>query len=321
MLAPENTRAVPHESIDTPDRPALSTTDSAGRIFDTLYAKVPIGVALLAAGGDILRCNGVFEKITGYTAAELLRMTEQALHAPGSTEAPGRADAGFAGRPYLAPREREYIARGGIRVPVRVSGAALDDAGGDGRYWWFVEDITARRQMMDALKQSESEARMLAAVASHTDSMVVITNAGGRIEWVNDAFVRLTGFTRDQVEGRSPGRLLQGPDTDLQSVAAMSAAVAAGRAFSMEVLNYTRERRPYWVSIECAPVFDHLGRLERFVSIERDISAQREAAQALRASQERYQRAIEGASDIVFERDLVTERFFLSERICAVLGI
>lgn len=289
--------------------------------FDTLFARAPIGMALLAADGSILRCNAVFQKITGYTAAELATMTEQTLRVPASATAVGAASAGLAGGEDLVPCEREYMARGGIRVPVRVSAVALDAAAGAGRYWWFVEDITARRQMIDALKQSESEARMLSAAASHTDSMVVITDAAGRIEWVNDSFLRLTGFAQNEVGGRTPGSLLHGPATDRQTVAAMHAAVAAGRAFSVEVVNYTRKRKPYWVEIECAPVFDHLGRLERFVAIERDITAQKEAAQALRASQERYQRAVEGASDIVFERDLATETFFVSERICEVLAL
>ena len=321
MAATESARAASRQRNDGDGEPLLLAQDSAKPSFDALYAKAPIGIALLAADGGILHCNAVFQKIIGYTAAELALMTEQALRAPESAPADGLVAAGFAAYGDLAPCEREYIARGGIKVPVRVSGVALEDVAGAGRCWWFVEDITARRQMMDALKQSESEARMLEAAASHTGSMVVIADAAGRIEWVNESFQRLTGFTRGEVVGRTPGSFLQGPDTDPHTVAAMRAALAAGHAFSVEVINYTRARQPYWVAIECAPVFDHLGRLERFVAIERDITAQKEAAQALRASQERYRRAIEGASDIVFERDLATERFFLSERICEVLAI
>ncbi len=293
--------------------------DSNAQTFDTLFDTAPLGMALLAADGSILRCNAVFQKITGYTAAELALVTEQSLRSPESLAADGTALAGRAGSGDLAPCEREYMARGGIRVPVRVSSVSFDDAAGRRRCWWFAEDITARRQMMEALKQSESEARMLSAAASHTDSMVVIADAAGRIEWVNDSFQRLTGFACTEVERRSPGSFLHGPDTDQETVATMRAAVTAGRAFAVEVVNYTKAGRAYWVQIECAPVFDHLGRLERFVAIERDISAQREAAQALRASQERYQRALDGASDVIWEHDLKSGRFYVAERIGEVL--
>ena len=320
MAATESARAASRQRNDGDGEPLLLAQDSAKLSFDALYAKAPIGIALLAADGGILHCNAVFQKIIGYTAAELALMTEQALRAPESAPADGLVAAGFAAYGDLAPCEREYIARGGIKVPVRVSGVALEDVAGAGRCWWFVEDITARRQMMDALKQSESEARMLAAAASHTDSMVVIADAAGCIEWVNDSFLRLTGFARGEIEGRSPGSFLHGPDTDQETVASMRAALAAARAFSVEVVNYTKAGRAYWVQIECAPVFDHLGRLERFVAIERDITAQREAAQALRASQERYQRALDGASDGIWERAAGSDDLQCSDRVAEILG-
>ena len=71
-----------------------------------------------------------------------------------------------------------------------------------------------RTQMSRELQKQTEEARKLALVASRTDNAVIITDALGYIEWVNEGFIRLTGYTLDEVQGKKPGSLLQGPQTD-----------------------------------------------------------------------------------------------------------
>ena len=277
--------------------------EHSGKMFEVLYERSPIGMALLRPDGTFVRCNSAFQRITGYTLDELACMSEAALSAPGSTAADAHAQALLREGGAVAPYEKEYIARGGIRVPVRVSGVAVSEPGTSECVWWIAEDITTRRQMMDALKRSEAEARMLSAAASHTGNMVVITDPAGRIEWVNDAFESTTGFSRAEVVGRTAGSVLHGPDTDVETRAQMRAAIAAGEPFSVEVVNYGKGGTRYWVAIECAPVFDHLGRLERFVAIERDVTDQKEAARALSESEEKYRRVFENAREVIWQFD------------------
>jgi PAS domain-containing protein len=94
------------------------------------------------------------------------------------------------------------------------------------------------RAQREKLKVQEGEARKLALVASRTDNAVVLTDARGCIEWVNDGFVKMTGRTLDEVSGRTPGSFLQGPESDLNTVAYMRAQIATGLGFCAEVLNY-----------------------------------------------------------------------------------
>ena len=85
------------------------------------------------------------------------------------------------------------------------------------------EDALSRlKKECAALKESEAEARKLALVAARTDNAVVITDRSGRIEWCNDAFARTTGWTLKEIEGKTPGSFLQGPDSDPETVAYMS---------------------------------------------------------------------------------------------------
>ena len=77
----------------------------------------------------------------------------------------------------------------------------------------MTEDITERKLAEAALRASELEARTLAMVASRTDNAVILTDSHGLVEWINDGFTRLTGYGLDEVVGRKPGNILQGPGT------------------------------------------------------------------------------------------------------------
>ncbi len=120
-----------------------------------------------------------------------------------------------------------------------------------------------------------AELRTHALVVHATDNLVVITDEAGRIEWVNDAFARTTGYPLDVARGRGPGELLQGPDTDPDTIAAMREALRRNEGFVAEVLNYAASGRQYWVHIEAHPVRDDSGAVNRYVAIETDVTERR----------------------------------------------
>ena len=168
-----------------------------------------------------------------------------------------------------------------------------------------------RRRFEQRLRRSEREARRLALVATHTDNLVIIADAEGRIEWVNDAFVRVSEYTLDEVRGRTPGSVLQGPDTDPATVALMRERVRAGEGFRVEVLNYAKSGRPYWLAIDCEAVRDDSGAPAGFVAIETDVTERHRAAEAARRTQDAieaaYDATIEGWSRAMDLRDHETE--------------
>ncbi|MEY8875084.1 MAG: EAL domain-containing protein [Leptothrix sp. (in: b-proteobacteria)] len=120
--------------------------------------------------------------------------------------------------------------------------------------------------------ESPGQQRKLALVARYTDNAVIITDPRGRIEWVNDAFTRITGYSFDEVIGRNPGRLLQGPHTDCNTVAFMSDHLRRGEGFKTEVLNYGKSGRQYLLELDVQPVHDETGQISNFIAIERDVT-------------------------------------------------
>jgi len=129
------------------------------------------------------------------------------------------------------------------------------------------------------LREQEAHSRKLALVAARTDNAVVVTDALGRIEWVNEGFTRITGWQADEVIGRKPGSILQGPDTDPVTVAYMRKCLREKKSFRTEVLNYHRTGRKYWTALEVQPILNESGEVVNFMAIESDISSRRHEEQ------------------------------------------
>jgi PAS domain S-box-containing protein len=145
-----------------------------------------------------------------------------------------------------------------------------------------------------------ARARRFALVIERTRAAVVVTRADRRVEWVNEAFTRLTGYEQAQVEGGKLGALLQGPATDPREVERLRACLAHGEAVSAELVNYTRSGEPYWVSLDIQPFFGDQGELLGFTGSQVDVTARR-----LRAELDGAERTLGlGLSDAQSERDV-----------------
>ena len=154
-----------------------------------------------------------------------------------------------------------------------------------------------------ALAVREAEARMLAMVADRTHNAVVITDAGGRVEWVNDGFTRITGYTAAEVTGRRPAQFLQGPGTDPAVCQLMGEAIRAGRGFKVELLNYAKDGREYWVEIEVQPIHGEDGQVERFMAIELDITSRKRQEQALLSAEAFLNSLVENVPVMMLVKD------------------
>jgi PAS domain S-box-containing protein len=119
------------------------------------------------------------------------------------------------------------------------------------------------------------ELSKLSWVAERTSNAVIITDAAGRIEWVNKGFSVLTEWQLEEVRGRYPGELLQGPETDPAVVERIRAQVAAHAAVDEEIVNYSKSGRIYWVRLDIQPVLDASGRVTHYVAVQTDVSAQK----------------------------------------------
>ncbi|MFC0267861.1 PAS domain S-box protein [Kushneria aurantia] len=130
------------------------------------------------------------------------------------------------------------------------------------------------------------EAELLSLVANRSNVGMLITDARGLCEYANQGFVESMGFTQSEVLGRAPGEFLQGRNTNPETVADIGRQLKAQRPVEVEILNYRKDGTPRWISLQINPIFDAHGELERFISVQADITETRMRADedALRLS-------------------------------------
>lgn len=175
----------------------------------------------------------------------------------------------------LPPGERPLVRmlrQDGTVLWMEMSLAPIPGGGAVG----VLHDVTRQKLAQDELAK-------VSLVASYTDNMVIITDAAGRTEWVNNAFVWRTGYTLDDLRGRKPGSVLQGPASDRRTVEQIAEALREGRSIRTELTNYTKAGEEYWVQIQISPIRNAKGEIEQYVAVQSDATDRRRAELEIRA--------------------------------------
>lgn len=150
--------------------------------------------------------------------------------------------------------------------------------------------LQKQRQKLEAdLQQSRSlnaTLTLLSLVASKTDNAVIIMDEHGLATWANDAFIRMTGYSSQEVVGTRPDLLLSGPDTSSASLREVEQAFTLGHGVNEEFLQYRREGTTSWISLSLTPIHDDEGAVSRWIGIGTDITKRKEAEKALKSARD-----------------------------------
>jgi len=150
---------------------------------------------------------------------------------------------------------------------------------------WIAQFFLHKRsEDQSSLKQLASENQHLARVARGTSNLVSLTDTQGRIVWVNEAFVRKTGYALDEAKGRLPSELLNFVATDGSTRDQLSHAPEGTHAIKNEVLNQTKQGEHYWTQVDTQPIHDDTGLHTGFVTIETDITTEKTALASMEAA-------------------------------------
>jgi PAS domain S-box-containing protein len=141
------------------------------------------------------------------------------------------------------------------------------------------------------LRRAQEESHRLALVAGRTVNGVVLADRDWRVQWINDGFTRLFGYTLDEVKARQPGSFLAGPETDPKAMEAMAQASAAGRPYIGELLNYAKDGAKVWVELEIQTLTDARGERTGYIALQLDITERKRQAELLRAAKDAAERA------------------------------
>jgi len=128
----------------------------------------------------------------------------------------------------------------------------------------FVQDITER-------KASEAQLRKLSLTVEQSPESIAITDCDGLLEYVNEAFLSSTGFSRDEVIGQNP-RILNSGKTSRETYEALWATLVEGRPWKGEFINRRKDGSEYIEFAIITPLRQADGKVTHYVAIKEDIT-------------------------------------------------
>lgn len=151
-------------------------------------------------------------------------------------------------------------------------------------------------------KGAEERYKKLALVVEQTADTVFICNREGKIEYVNSAFEALTGYTREELVGRTP-RLLKSGEHPPGFYVVLWKTILAGKVFRATFANRKKNGELYYEEKTITPLKDDRGNITHFVSTGKDITERIRAEAALRESEEKYRDLVNEVNDGFYVTD------------------
>lgn len=220
-----------------------------------------LGTAEFDAQGKLIRHNAITQSIFGYSSEQMTGMTYRFLLEENPKVKWSAIIGGVTRSADLKAKSKR-----GEEVWLSVTFTPVHDSNHNVvKVLCMIQDITEK-------KVKEQEFQRLSLVANNTDNSVIITDRNGLTEYVNSGFTKMTGFTPDEIIGKKPGELLQGPLTDKETIKKLSDAILGERPVYEEILNYNKRGETYWVSVGINPVKNEVGEVVNFIAIQADIT-------------------------------------------------
>lgn len=198
-----------------------------------------------------------------------------------------------------ASSETRWVKKGGAVMDILLNSTPLDPANISGGITFTVLDITERKRAEQALRESEDRYRSLTE-ASH--DLIFVIGRNDRVEYVNSHATAVLGLPADQIIGKKrssffPGELGERQARQLRRI--FETGKTGHSEGEMEVSGTL-----HWFDHYLTPITDEQGTVISVLGVSRDITARRQAEQALRDSEERYRRLVEISPDaIILHRD------------------
>jgi two-component system sensor histidine kinase/response regulator len=126
----------------------------------------------------------------------------------------------------------------------------------------------------------ESELRKLAQAVEQSPESIVITNLRAEIEYVNEAFVRATGYSKEEAAGKNP-RILNAGKTPQKTFQSMWKSLTNGRTWQGELHNQDKHGKSYIEHAIISPIRNSKGLVEHYVAVKNDITENKKMADEL----------------------------------------
>ncbi len=203
------------------------------------------------------------------------------------------------------------LRKDGAEFPIELSLARWED--GDSRF------ITATLRDVSVREATAQQIRMLSQAVEQSPESIVITDLDARIEFVNDAFLRATGYTRDEVIGRNP-RILHSGKTPSETYVSLWRSMALGESWQGEFYNRRKDGSEYIEFAVVSPIRQADGQITHYLAVKEDITGRKIAAQALQDSKALLQNVINAIPDWIYVKDAAYRFILVNQSFALAFG-
>lgn len=146
-------------------------------------------------------------------------------------------------------------------------------------YAGTLQDITNMKELQlqmnrqkEMLEVSKVEFAKFTKIAQRINVVIILCDPGYRITWVNDSFVKLTGFPLREVNGKEPIAILAGSETAPDSLSKLKQAIDQGKSLRTEIVFYAKNGNKIWLDLKMETLFDKQGNIIGYLTIQNDIT-------------------------------------------------
>lgn len=266
--------------------------------------------------GKILWVNPGVERITGYTAAEVLQMPDfiATIIAPADREAFGAVLRNISGASRKDDAEFRGIRKSGHDFWLSISWQPIYDRSGQAL------GLRTSARDITQLKLAEASLHRANWVLEQANSTIIITNRKANIEYVNAEFTRVTGYSREEAIGRNP-RFLQSGLTSRATYVAMWHELVRDRNWLGEFQNRRKNGETYWETVAISPLRDRDGRVTHYVGIKQDVTERKRLEAALHESKDRLSLAARAGGVGIWDYDVIDDKMVWDDQMFRLYGL
>jgi diguanylate cyclase (GGDEF)-like protein/PAS domain S-box-containing protein len=264
----------------------LAPPSESSWLLQTLIESLNDGIIITDLADRIVHVNSRLAKLIGCPIAEMVGQPSRPyleLIEGWRLFQHDVADASAPGTDYTGDwRERQLKRPDGRQFWAEVDMTPLyDPTGNPAGNLLRVSDITERKWLEEYL-------RLLESVVVNANEMVMITQAeigedplNLRIIYINNAFLKVTGYRAGEVIGQN-SQLLVGEDTAFKELERVRQQLAQGESAKAELLLYHKDGSAFWADINTVPIHNEHGQLTHYVSVMREATERKQAEEQLR---------------------------------------